>query len=89
MGSVYIDTFGYIKKYANIPVSDGETTMGHVHLKVGNILEAKKFYEDILLFEEMSARPDALFISRDTYHHHLGINTWESLGAGKRTKNTY
>lgn len=37
----------------------------------------------------MSKRNDALFVSRDKYHHHLGMNTWESLNAGKRTKNTY
>jgi catechol 2,3-dioxygenase len=37
----------------------------------------------------MNNRGDALFVSRDKYHHHLGMNTWLSLGAGKRTKNTY
>lgn len=31
----------------------------------------------------------ALFVSRDGYHHHLGLNTWESLGSKKRTENTY
>jgi catechol 2,3-dioxygenase len=63
--------------------------MGHIHLKVGDIPQAKQFYEDILLFEEMNNRDDALFISRDRYHHHLGMNTWESAGAGKRIENTY
>ncbi len=89
MGSTYIDHINYIEKYSEVPVSEWITTMGHVHLKVGNIPEAVNFYEKTLLFEEMNNRGDALFVSRDKYHHHLGMNTWLSLGAGKRTKNTY
>lgn len=89
MGSTYIDHIKYIQKYSDIPVSEWVTTMGHVHLKVGNISEAAEFYEKTLLFEEMNNRGDALFVSRDKYHHHLGMNTWLSLGALKRTKNTY
>jgi catechol 2,3-dioxygenase len=63
--------------------------MGHVHLKVGNIPDAEKFYRDILLFSVMNNMGNALFVSRDGYHHHLGMNTWESVGAGKRIKKTY
>lgn len=37
----------------------------------------------------MSKESTALFVSRDGYHHHLGLNTWESLGSKKRTANTY
>ena len=89
MGTTALDTASYIKKYSDVPVSEWTTKMGHVHLKVGNIAEAQKFYQDILLFEVMNNRGDALFVSRDKYHHHIGMNTWESLGAGKRTKNSY
>lgn len=89
MGSTYIDTMDYITRYSEIPVGEWITTMGHVHLKVGNIPQAALFYRDVLLFEEMSNRGDALFISRDKYHHHLGMNTWESLWASKRTPKTY
>jgi catechol 2,3-dioxygenase len=89
MGSSYIDTMQYIQQYSNVPTSDGSTNMWHVHLKVGNIPEAENYYRDILLFDVMKNAGNALFVSRDGYHHHLGINTWESLGAKKRTKNTY
>ncbi len=64
-----------------MPISEGNTRMGHVHLKIGNIETAKQYYEDILLFEEMNNTNTALFVSRDGYHHNLGMNTWESLGA--------
>ena len=37
----------------------------------------------------MNDRGTALFVSRDGYHHHLGMNTWESLGSKKRTPKTY
>ena len=37
----------------------------------------------------MNDRGTALFLSRDGYHHHLGMNTWESLGSKKRTPKTY
>jgi catechol 2,3-dioxygenase len=89
MGSAYIDTVAYIERYRDVPTSGGETSMGHVHLKVGDIPKAKEFYEKILLFDEMNDMGTALFVSRDGYHHHLGMNTWESLGAGKRSSKTY
>jgi catechol 2,3-dioxygenase len=53
--------------------------MGHVHLKIGNIAMGKEFYENILMFDNMSTTDTALFVSRDGYHHNLGMNTWESL----------
>lgn len=89
MGSSYIDTMKYIEQYRDAPISGGIATMWHVHLKVGNIAEAESYYRDTLLFEVMKNTGNALFISRDNYHHHLGINTWESLESKKRTKNTY
>lgn len=89
MWSTYLDTMKYIKKYKNIPISSGEARMGHVHLKIGDISIAKNFYENILLFDEINNTSTALFISRDWYHHHLGMNTWESLGAKKKTQKTY
>ena len=89
MWSTYIDTIEYIKRYREVPTSGGQTKMGHIHLKVGNIPDAEKFYRDILLFDVMNNMGNALFVSRDGYHHHLGMNTWESAGAGKRIKNTY
>jgi catechol 2,3-dioxygenase len=89
MGSAPLDVVKYIDTYLNMSISGGYADMGHVHLKVGDIPEAEKFYSELLLFEVMNNRWDALFVSRDRYHHHLGMNTWESLWAGKRTQDTY
>ena len=53
------------------------TVMGHVHLHVGDIPTASRFYHDALGFDRMvSSYPGALFMSAGGYHHHLGVNTW-------------
>jgi catechol 2,3-dioxygenase len=59
------------------------TTMGHVHLRVREIDETVAFYRDLLGFELMAQLgPMAAFFAAGGYHHHVGANTWESLGAG-------
>lgn len=56
-----------------------ETTIGHIHLKVSSIEKALVFYKDILGFEITSRYDDqAVFLSAGGYHHHIGLNTWES-----------
>ena len=56
-----------------------ETKIGHIHLKVSNIDKALSFYCDILGFEVIQRIGDqAAFISAGGYHHHIGLNTWES-----------
>jgi len=58
------------------------TTMGHVHLRVANLADAERFYVDVVGFELMQRfGPAALFVAAGGYHHHLGMNTWESNGA--------
>lgn len=89
MGSEYINERGYINMYMNGDGSKSVTDMGHVHLKVGDIALAKGFYVDNLKFDLIMENPSALFISRDGYHHNIGMNTWESAGAGKRSLETY
>jgi catechol 2,3-dioxygenase len=60
---------------------DPEVRIGHVHLKVANIERSLAFYCGILGFEETVRYGDqAAFISAGGYHHHIGLNTWESLG---------
>ena len=62
------------------PIAAG-TYIGHVHLKVSNIQRALDFYCGVLGFELQQKFGDqAAFISAGGYHHHLGMNTWESLG---------
>ena len=53
------------------------TTMGHVHLHVGNLADSEAFYHRALGFDKtMWNYPGALFMSAGGYHHHLGTNTW-------------
>lgn len=57
------------------------TRIGHVHLKVADLDRALGFYRDVLGFELMQRYGDqAAFISAGGYHHHIGLNTWESQG---------
>ncbi|MDX6409195.1 MAG: catechol 2,3-dioxygenase, partial [Gaiellaceae bacterium] len=61
---------------------DPRVDIGHVHLKVSDIDRSLGFYRDVLGFEEMQRLGDqAAFISAGGYHHHIGLNTWESKGA--------
>src|SRR5499427_4192002 len=62
------------------PIADG-VRIGHVHLKVADLERALSFYCGILGFELVQRRGrEAAFISAGGYHHHIGLNTWESLG---------
>src|SRR4051794_33156404 len=66
--------------HAHRPVASG-TRIGHVHLKVADLERALGFYCEVLGFELMQTYGDgAAFISAGGYHHHIGLNTWESLG---------
>jgi catechol 2,3-dioxygenase len=61
-------------------VVDG-TRIGHVHLKVADLDRALSFYCGVLGFELMQRRGNqAAFVSAGGYHHHIGLNTWESAG---------
>jgi catechol 2,3-dioxygenase len=65
------DTFGRI---------DAQTRIGHVHLKVANLQRAIDFYCGVLGFElTQRLGSQAAFVSAGGYHHHIGLNTWESL----------
>jgi catechol 2,3-dioxygenase len=58
------------------------THIGHVHLQVANLRDAESFYSGALGFEvTVRTYPGALFVSAGGYHHHIGLNTWESAGA--------
>ncbi|HRH51372.1 MAG TPA: VOC family protein [Panacibacter sp.] len=59
------------------------THIGHVHLKVSDIDKSLEFYQGLLGFEIMQRYgAQAVFISAGGYHHHIGLNTWHSKGAG-------
>jgi len=58
-----------------------EVRIGHVHLKVADLDRAIGFYRDVLGFELTQRYDDqAAFLSAGGYHHHIGLNTWESQG---------
>src|SRR5437016_12145038 len=54
------------------------TRIGHVHLKVADLERAVRFYRDVLGFDLLVNLGSAAFLSAGGYHHHIGLNTWES-----------
>ena len=62
-------------------VAPPETRVGHVHLRVADLERAIGFYTEVLGFTLMQRYgPGAAFLGAGGYHHHIGLNTWESLG---------
>ncbi|HUG09727.1 MAG TPA: VOC family protein [Opitutaceae bacterium] len=63
------------------PAIDPRVRIGHVHLKVADLERALGFYRDVLGFEVTQRLGNqAVFLSAGGYHHHIGLNTWESAG---------
>ncbi|WP_168626055.1 MULTISPECIES: VOC family protein [unclassified Cryobacterium] len=91
MGTVFLDPNRFLQENLTEQgiaqaTSEGDAYVGHVHLKVGDIPTAKQFYVDTVGFEiTIEYGTQALFVSAGGYHHHLGMNTWHSSGAGTRT----
>ncbi|MFC4637633.1 VOC family protein [Deinococcus hohokamensis] len=56
------------------------TVMGHVHLRVTDLAATETFYREVLGFDVVARWPGALFVSVGGYHHHFGLNAWESQG---------
>ncbi len=65
------------------------TRVGHIHLQIGDIAEARKFYHTILGFDVTAdlTYAGALFVSAGGYHHHIGLNIWHSRGASPTPAN--
>lgn len=61
-----------------------KAAIGHMHLQVGNIPEADRFYEGVLGLKKMATYPGASFFGAGTYHHHIAANIWNSRGAVAR-----
>jgi catechol 2,3-dioxygenase len=62
-------------------VADPQVRIGHVHLKVADLPRALRFYAGVLGLEVTQRYGDgAVFLSAGGYHHHIALNTWESLG---------
>jgi len=69
-----------LEQATSFPTIDAGVRIGHVHLKVADLQRALDFYCGVLGFEPTFSRPGAAFISAGGYHHHIGLNTWESRG---------
>jgi catechol 2,3-dioxygenase len=85
MDTLYLDPNAFLKTHLT-DAAEGSVletaSVGHVHLKVGDIPTARSFYADTLGFEVTNEfGSQALFVSAGGYHHHLGMNTWRSRGA--------
>lgn len=59
--------------------------LGHIHLQVGNVPEADRFYEGVLGLKKMASYPGASFFASGAYHHHVAANVWNSRNAPART----
>jgi len=65
----------------NFPAIHPDVRIGHVHLKVADLERAIGFYQGVLGFEiTLRLGNQAAFLSAGGYHHHIGLNTWESAG---------
>jgi catechol 2,3-dioxygenase len=88
MATIFVDPNEFLQ--TNLTSSALETAperparVGHVHLSVGDVASAKKFYVDRLGFATTAGWGEALFVSAGGYHHHMAMNTWNSAGAGRR-----
>lgn len=92
MGSEALDPDAFVADHlasepdpeATLAATPDGVTLGHVHLRVGDLGDAEAFYGDVLGMAVTSRVDGALFLSADGYHHHLGTNTWGSAGTGTR-----
>jgi catechol 2,3-dioxygenase len=62
------------------PHVDPGATVGHIHLHVGDLDAATRFYRDVVGFEIMTHLPSAVFVAAGGYHHHVGFNLWRGPG---------
>jgi catechol 2,3-dioxygenase len=80
------DVLGELGEDAPAQRVPGGTRMGHVHLQVGDIPATEAFYHRVLGFDvTVRSYPGALFVSAGGYHHHLGLNIWNSAGSSAPT----
>jgi len=89
MDSLPLDPNGYLGDHLSEAALQGQrqarADVGHVHLQVGDVATAARFYVDTLGFERTAEIGNsALFVSAGGYHHHMAMNVWNSRGAGPR-----
>jgi catechol 2,3-dioxygenase len=89
MGTLRLDIDSLVREVVRTPeedmiaIPDG-TRVGHVHLKVTELPRSVAFYQHVVGLDLISYFESAAFLSVGGYHHHIGMNTWESLGGPAR-----
>ena len=87
MDTLHLDPNAFLNAHlaeSEMAAPSAAARVGHVHLQVGDIPTAKDFYVGVLGFDEVVDMGSALFVAAGGYHHHIGLNTWQSRGAGPR-----
>lgn len=89
MSTLYLDPNAFLQQHLTDAALAAHTTapavIGHVHLSVGDVATAKRFYVDELGFDLTTTYGgQAIFVSAGGYHHHMAMNVWRSQGAGRR-----
>lgn len=88
MATLQLDARGILEAssepWSGLPAG---TIMGHIHLHVGDLKQAERFYNDVLEFKTVSYYPQAVFMSTGGYHHHIAVNTWQGAGAPTPPRN--
>ncbi|MCK2199499.1 VOC family protein [Corynebacterium callunae] len=88
MDTIYLDPNKYLQTHLSETVLNNTAILpaniGHVHLQVGDVEQARNFYVGKIGFDATTSMPGALFASAGGYHHHVAMNTWNSGGAGPR-----
>jgi catechol 2,3-dioxygenase len=89
MSTLYLDPNAFLRQHltdaALAAHGSAPAVIGHVHLSVGDVATARRFYVDQLGFD-LTTRfgEQAIFVSAGGYHHHMAMNIWRSQGAGRR-----
>ncbi|MBS4201598.1 VOC family protein [Bacillus sp. FJAT-49732] len=81
-GTYQLDTLELTKKsksekWSGLPA---DTRMGHMHLQVTDLEKSERFYVEVLGFNVVAKSDSHLFVSKDGYHHHIGMNIWAGKG---------
>lgn len=89
MGTYALDPNEFLKRHLDeslaTSLAAAASTVGHVHLSVGNLPQAEDFYARTLGFDvTLNWGGTALFVSAGGYHHHMAMNIWRSRGAARR-----
>jgi catechol 2,3-dioxygenase len=89
MSTLYLDPKAFLQQHlteaALAEHATAPAVVGHVHLSVGDVTTAKRFYVDELGFDLTTTYGgQAIFVSAGGYHHHMAMNVWRSQGAGRR-----